>query len=79
MLSGLPGEDRLIGDNVDFSVSRAVGTVGGNDRLSGDPGNDALFGGPADDSLNGGVHTDTCDGEAGADAFAGCENVFGSP
>jgi Ca2+-binding RTX toxin-like protein len=56
-----------------------VGSVGGNDRLAGDPGSDALFGGPADDQLDGGTQTDSCDGEAGTDAFTSCEDVFGSP
>jgi Ca2+-binding RTX toxin-like protein len=78
-LEGLSGDDILFGDNTDWTGGHTTGTIGGDDRLSGDPGDDALFGGPANDALDGGTHTDHCDGEAGDDAFANCETIHRSP
>ena len=92
-LSGMGGDDLLIGGNLDDTLDGGAG----NDYLSGHGGRNLLIGGSGQDSLNGGLGIDTIDysaspagvqinlasgrargGDAEGDSFSNIDNVVGS-
>lgn len=74
ILTGTPGNDRLLGGNGKDTLTALAGDDyldggNGNDVLNGDTGNDTLLGMNGNDTLTGGAGNDILTGGRGADYF----------
>ncbi len=74
ILSGLAGNDRLLGGNLSDTLNGGSGDDrqegnDGNDTLIGELGDDRLNGGDGNDTLNGGLGDDRLEGGRGADTY----------
>jgi Ca2+-binding RTX toxin-like protein len=69
-ISGLGGDDSLIGSNGLSTITRLTFDGGaGNDTIAGGDGDDTLLGGPGDDNVDGNRGTDTASLGGGDDSF----------